>query len=294
MADRIENWRDKLKEWPYSKQVMLPHLGEAREAPHPGEIFRQPDLAATLRKLVEAEAEALKAGKSRKEAIQAAYDRFYRGDIAEEFVRSVKEQGGLITLADLDRWRPLDRGAAHHELPRRGRVQARHLDAGPGAAAVAQPARELRPQVDGLQQRELRAHRVPGDEPRLRGPRLLLRRPVLPACRAARGPAVEGVRQGARRHDPHGSQRRRCGPGRPLPLPGRDEPVRGPAREAAARGARAGACGAVGAGARAVPRGLPQRHDHGGVGRRRGLARRGDSERRLGPGHHRRRAPASA
>jgi gamma-glutamyltranspeptidase/glutathione hydrolase len=106
-ADLIERWRDKLKEWPYSKQVMLPHLGEAREAPHPGEIFRQPDLAATLRKLVEAEALALKAGKSRKEAIQAAYDRFYRGDIAEEFVRSVKEQGGLITLADLERWKPL-------------------------------------------------------------------------------------------------------------------------------------------------------------------------------------------
>ena len=107
IADRIERWRDKLKEWPYSKKVMLPHLGEAREAPHPGEIFRQPDLAATLRKLVEAEAAALEAGKSRKEAIQAAYDRFYRGDIAEEFVRSVKEQGGLITLADLDQWRPL-------------------------------------------------------------------------------------------------------------------------------------------------------------------------------------------
>jgi len=106
-ADRIERWRDKLKEWPYSRQVMLPHLGEAREAPHPGEIFRQPDLAATLRKLVEAEAAALEAGKSRKEAIQAAYDRFYRGDIAEEFVRSVKEQGGLITLADLDKWRPI-------------------------------------------------------------------------------------------------------------------------------------------------------------------------------------------
>jgi gamma-glutamyltranspeptidase/glutathione hydrolase len=106
-ADRIERWRDKLKEWPYSKQVMLPHLGEAREAPHPGEIFRQPDLAATLRKLVEAEAQARAAGKSRKEAIQAAYDRFYRGDVAREFVRGVQEQGGLITLEDLDRWRPL-------------------------------------------------------------------------------------------------------------------------------------------------------------------------------------------
>jgi len=106
-ADRIERWRDKLKEWPYSKQVMLPHLGEAREAPHPGEIFRQSDLAATLRKLVDAEAQALAAGHSREAAIQAAYDRFYRGDIAREFVRGVQEQGGLITLADLDKWRPL-------------------------------------------------------------------------------------------------------------------------------------------------------------------------------------------
>jgi len=106
-ADRIERWRDKLKEWPYSKQVMLPHVGEAREAPNPGEIFRQPDLAATLRKLVEAEAEALKAGKSRKDAIQAAYDRFYRGDIARELVRGTQEQGGLITMGDLDKWRPL-------------------------------------------------------------------------------------------------------------------------------------------------------------------------------------------
>jgi len=106
-ADRIERWRDKLKEWPYSKLVMLPHLGEAREAPRPGEIFRQPDLAATLRKLVEAEATALKSGKSRKDAIQAAYDRFYRGDIAQEIVRGTQEQGGLITLADLDKWRPL-------------------------------------------------------------------------------------------------------------------------------------------------------------------------------------------
>ncbi len=106
-ADLIEQWKDKLKEWPYSRQVMLPHLGAAREAPRAGEIFRQPDLAATLRKLVEAEQQALAAGKSRTEALQAAYDRFYRGDIAEEFVRGTREQGGLITLADLAQWRPL-------------------------------------------------------------------------------------------------------------------------------------------------------------------------------------------
>ena len=104
-ADRIEVEKEEIKQWPYSKAVMLPHAGEAREAPVAGEIFRQADLAATLRKLVEAEAGALKAGKSRKEALQAAYDRFYRGDIADEFVRGAREQGGLITKNDLDSWR---------------------------------------------------------------------------------------------------------------------------------------------------------------------------------------------
>ncbi len=106
-ADLIERWKSKLREWPYSKQVMLPHLGAEREAPRAGEIFRQPDLAATLRKMVEAEKQALAAGKSRKDALQAAYDRFYRGDIAQEFVRGTQEQGGLITLDDLARWQPL-------------------------------------------------------------------------------------------------------------------------------------------------------------------------------------------
>ncbi len=105
-ADNIERWKDRLKEWPYSKQVMLPHLGGAREAPRAGEIFRQPDLAATLRKLVEAEKLAHAAGMSRKDAIAAAHERFYRGDIAHDFVRGVREQGGLITVEDLATWRP--------------------------------------------------------------------------------------------------------------------------------------------------------------------------------------------
>jgi gamma-glutamyltranspeptidase/glutathione hydrolase len=105
LSASIEREKARLKEWPYSKAVMLPHLGEVYEAPHPGEIFRQPDLAATLRKLVEAEQLAKKAGKSRREALFAAYDRFYKGDIAKEFVRGVQEQGGLITLEDLARWK---------------------------------------------------------------------------------------------------------------------------------------------------------------------------------------------
>jgi gamma-glutamyltranspeptidase / glutathione hydrolase len=104
-AERIERAKERLKEWPYSRAVMLPHLGQEREAPRAGEIFRQPDLAATLRKLVEAERQALERGMSRKDAIYAAHDRFYRGDIAEELVRSTQEQGGLITMEDLAGWR---------------------------------------------------------------------------------------------------------------------------------------------------------------------------------------------
>jgi len=104
-ADTIERDKARLKQWPYSKALFLTHPGAAREAPEPGEIFRQPDLAATLRKLVETEQDALRHGKSRKDAIYAAYDRFYKGDIAREIVRSVQEQGGLFTMSDLANWK---------------------------------------------------------------------------------------------------------------------------------------------------------------------------------------------
>ena len=95
---RVERSKERIKQWPYSKKILLPHLGEEHEAPHPGEVFRQKDLLVTLKMLVEAEEKALAEGKSRKEAIYAAYNRFYRGDIAEEYVRSCQEQGGLITM----------------------------------------------------------------------------------------------------------------------------------------------------------------------------------------------------
>ncbi|MBI1968135.1 MAG: gamma-glutamyltransferase, partial [Gemmatimonadetes bacterium] len=104
-ANAIEHNKGRLKEWKYSRTVFLTHPGEAREAPEAGEIFRQADLAATLRKLVEAEEQALRQGRSRREAIYTAYDRFYTGDIAQEFVRGLREEGGLVTLEDLANWR---------------------------------------------------------------------------------------------------------------------------------------------------------------------------------------------
>lgn len=129
-ARAIQRGADRIAEWPYSARTLLPHRDERSAAsgpqdetgnywdredsatrdfdaggPLPGENFRQPELANTLRKLVDAEAEALAAGKSREEAIYAAYDRFYKGDIAEEFARGVQEQGGLITTEDLANWK---------------------------------------------------------------------------------------------------------------------------------------------------------------------------------------------
>ena len=53
-ANVIERHKARIKQWPYAKAVLLPHLGHDREAPSAGEIFRQPELAATLRKLVTA------------------------------------------------------------------------------------------------------------------------------------------------------------------------------------------------------------------------------------------------
>ncbi|HUH12189.1 MAG TPA: gamma-glutamyltransferase, partial [Longimicrobiales bacterium] len=98
--------RDRIMEWPYSRAVFLPNTSADGEPapPEPGQIFTQPELAATLEKLVEAERRALAEGKSRGEAIRAAHERFYRGDIAAEIARATQEQGGLITAEDLARW----------------------------------------------------------------------------------------------------------------------------------------------------------------------------------------------
>ena len=90
-ADNMERRREILARWEHSARVFLPNLehcqrlraaGDCRAAPRAGDVFAQPDLLATLEKLVAAERRALEAGADRKEAIYAAYDRFYKGDIA--------------------------------------------------------------------------------------------------------------------------------------------------------------------------------------------------------------------
>jgi len=110
LTNTIERDKGWIKKWKYSPSIMLTHPGAGegeagREAPEPGEIFVQKDLAASFRKLVDAEQQALRRGKTRKEAIYAAYDRFYKGDIAREIVRGMQEDGGLFTMQDLANWK---------------------------------------------------------------------------------------------------------------------------------------------------------------------------------------------
>jgi gamma-glutamyltranspeptidase/glutathione hydrolase len=97
----IDRERQRLLDWPFSRAVFLPRGGEP---PEPGEIFRQKDLARTLRRLVEAEQAALAAGKGRKKAILAAYDLFYRGALARDLVVAARAEGALFTADDLARW----------------------------------------------------------------------------------------------------------------------------------------------------------------------------------------------
>ena len=64
-----------------------------------GDILRQPDLARTFKRLIAAEQDAKKEG--RKEAITAARDFFYKGDIAKEIVEYSDSLGGLLSLSDM-------------------------------------------------------------------------------------------------------------------------------------------------------------------------------------------------
>ncbi len=68
-------------------------------SPAPGEVLKQPDLAVTLRSLMEAEAES--AAATREGKLQAVRDRFYKGDIGRAMAAFSRSEGGLVTAEDL-------------------------------------------------------------------------------------------------------------------------------------------------------------------------------------------------
>jgi gamma-glutamyltranspeptidase/glutathione hydrolase len=87
--------------WPSSMKHFMP---EGR-TPLPGEIFRQPDLARSLRGMVEAEKKALAGGASRAAAIDAVRDYFYRGEIAKRIDEFSRAHEGLLRYDDLASFR---------------------------------------------------------------------------------------------------------------------------------------------------------------------------------------------
>jgi gamma-glutamyltranspeptidase / glutathione hydrolase len=84
----------KILKYPTTVKIYLPN----GRPPKAGEILRNADLARTLKKLVEAEKE--NQAKGRHEALKAARDRFYKGDIAKDLAAFSEANGGLFRYED--------------------------------------------------------------------------------------------------------------------------------------------------------------------------------------------------
>lgn len=103
VAAAIRGAEADFREHPSSAAVFLP----GGRLPEAGENFRMPDLARTMRRLVAAEQEALARGANRNDALQAAFDLFYRGEIAREMAAFYRENGGDFTEEDFAAYQPL-------------------------------------------------------------------------------------------------------------------------------------------------------------------------------------------
>ncbi len=86
--------------WPTSRRFYTPN-GRVQV----GMIFRQPDMARTLRAMAAVESKALKGGASRQAAIDAVRDYFYRGEIARKIDAFSKAHGGLLRYEDMAAFR---------------------------------------------------------------------------------------------------------------------------------------------------------------------------------------------
>jgi len=84
-----------LMKYATSRKVYAPPDGKRW---NDGDVWKNPDLARTLRRLVEAEKQA--SAKGRQAGLKAARDRFYKGDIAREMAQFSEETGGLFRYED--------------------------------------------------------------------------------------------------------------------------------------------------------------------------------------------------
>jgi gamma-glutamyltranspeptidase/glutathione hydrolase len=95
LASIRANRRKFLDHWPTTAAIYMPD----QRVPEPGRIIKNPALARFFRRLADSEIGAKNRG--REAAIDAARDRFYRGDIAREIVKWSEANGGLLAQTDL-------------------------------------------------------------------------------------------------------------------------------------------------------------------------------------------------
>jgi gamma-glutamyltranspeptidase/glutathione hydrolase len=100
-SNSIESSKEFFTLWPTSMAHFIPGGHVAL----PGEIFRQADLARTLRGMAEAEKKALASGAGRVAAIDAVRDYFYRGEVAREIDAFSKANKGLLRYEDMAAFR---------------------------------------------------------------------------------------------------------------------------------------------------------------------------------------------
>ncbi len=81
--------------------LALEHYYPGGHIPAVGEMFRQPNLARTLRTIVAAEKTTFERTHDRRAAIRAGRDVFYKGDIANRIVEANRQAGGVFALDDL-------------------------------------------------------------------------------------------------------------------------------------------------------------------------------------------------
>jgi gamma-glutamyltranspeptidase/glutathione hydrolase len=89
LAESFESIKDDLIKYPSSKKIFIK---DNNTLYHEGDIFKQPDLAKTL-KLIR----------------DKGKDGFYKGETADLLLKQVREEGGYITQNDLDNYHPVER-----------------------------------------------------------------------------------------------------------------------------------------------------------------------------------------
>jgi gamma-glutamyltranspeptidase/glutathione hydrolase len=89
LADSLKGLEKRLKTWPASAAIFYKEDSRFYE---PGDVIKQPDLAATL-KTIAAEGP----------------DGFYKGEVAEKIAASVQEAGGSMTVEDLANYKAVIR-----------------------------------------------------------------------------------------------------------------------------------------------------------------------------------------